>query len=48
MRWLKIILIVTGVLVGICILVLSIALLTLDNDDYRRFATRAARPGKKS
>ena len=42
MRWLKIILIVTGVLAGVCIVVLSVALLTFDNDDYRRIATRAA------
>jgi uncharacterized protein involved in outer membrane biogenesis len=42
MRWIKIILIVMGGLVSVCLVLLTVALLTLDDNDYRRIVTRAA------
>lgn len=42
MRWIKIILIVFGGLVCVCLVLFAIALLAFEDDDYRRFITRAA------
>lgn len=42
MRWIKIILIVIGGLACVCLVLLAIALLAFEDDDYRRFITRAA------
>jgi hypothetical protein len=42
MRWIKIILIVMGGLVSVCLVLITIALLALDDNDYRRIVTRAA------
>ena len=43
MRWIKYILLLMGVLVGLCLLLIAIVFITFDNDDYRRLAIRSVK-----